>query len=223
MRTLLTLLALCLAANSWAGDDIEAVKMPDGKIYKQVKVVGVSANALQIVHAEGRATIPLQGASALTPSAAADPNQARQQMLAQQYAAKTGRTYDVCLQAVMTYEWCMAHPQGSVVGGVTYDAAATAQQLGMAMQTLGLGARPVAPAPVVARAGVIESSISGEFKGFEHGRVFKLLNGQIWEQTDFEYDYEYEYSPGVLIYPSGGRMMMRVDGVDTAVEVKQLK
>lgn len=70
---------------------------------------------------------------------------------------------------------------------------------------------------------IIESRIDGEFKGWEGDTVFKLLNGQIWQQTSFSWKYSYKYSPEVLIYRSGLVYKMKVDGVDGEITVKRLK
>ena len=165
----------------------------------------------------------LPGAVGAAPQAAppavappvADATLARQQQTAMQYAQTTGQPYEKCLQAVQVWEWCVSHPQGSVVNGVTYDAQATAQQLAMVQQFL--NQRPVVQAAPAAAAGggrmVIESSIDGEFTGFEGEKVFKLLNGQVWQQSDFYYHYSYAYGPRVMIYPANGGWMMKVDGV----------
>lgn len=61
---------------------------------------------------------------------------------------------------------------------------------------------------------VIESQIDGEFKGWEGETIYKLMNGQIWQQASYHYHYHYAYSPKVLIYPSGGGHKMKVDGDD---------
>jgi hypothetical protein len=85
-------------------------------------------------------------------------------------------------------------------------------------------AAPAAPAVAPAGIGrVIESSIDGDFEGFEGEKVFKLLNGQVWQQMDFTYQYHYAYGPRVMIYQAGGRTMMKVDGVDKPVRVMQLR
>jgi|GEM_PF-2267231 len=69
----------------------------------------------------------------------------------------------------------------------------------------------------------INSKIDGDFEGFEDGKIFKLQNGQIWEQTSFDYKYSYKYSPDVTIYKDGSIYYMIVDGVDKKVKVKQIK
>jgi|SoiMethySBSTD1v2_1073268.scaffolds.fasta_scaffold723574_1 hypothetical protein len=70
---------------------------------------------------------------------------------------------------------------------------------------------------------VIESRIDGEFTGWEGETIFKLLNGQIWQQSSYAYKYKYAYSPKVLIYKSGATYRMKVDGVDTEISVRRLK
>ena len=49
---------------------------------------------------------------------------------------------------------------------------------------------------------VIESQIDGEFEGWEGDTMFKLVNGQIWQQSSYAYTYSYAYMPDVMIYPS---------------------
>jgi len=72
-------------------------------------------------------------------------------------------------------------------------------------------------------AAVIEGRIDGEFTGWEGETIFKLQNGQIWQQASYAYKYKYSYSPKVLIYRSGGVYRMKVDGVDGDIAVRRLK
>jgi hypothetical protein len=74
-----------------------------------------------------------------------------------------------------------------------------------------------------APTGVVESQIDGDFNGWEGETIVKLMNGQIWQQTEFHYEYHYAFMPGVLIYPSGGRYKMKVEGTDQAVDVQRLR
>ena len=69
----------------------------------------------------------------------------------------------------------------------------------------------------------IESTIDGEFEGWEGETIVKLMNRQIWQQIDYIYEYNYNYLPEVLIYSSGGGCKMMVEGVDEAVRVKRLR
>jgi hypothetical protein len=70
---------------------------------------------------------------------------------------------------------------------------------------------------------VVESRIDGEFTGWEGETIFKLVNGQIWQQSSYAYKYVYKYSPKVLIYKSGVGYKMQVEGVDGTISVTRLK
>lgn len=85
----------------------------------------------------------------------------------------------------------------------------------------GIGA--AAYSSVVLAQSVIESQIDGEFEGWEGETIVKLMNGQIWIQTEYYYEYSYAYMPEVLIYQSGGGWNMKVEGVNKAVGVEQLR
>lgn len=79
--------------------------------------------------------------------------------------------------------------------------------------------------PVICRKikNVIESAIDGEFKGWDGSTIFKLTNGQIWEQSEYAYFYHYAYRPNVTIYESKDGIKMKVEDVDEVISVKQLK
>src|SRR4030042_7092499 len=66
---------------------------------------------------------------------------------------------------------------------------------------------------------VIESQIDGDFEGWEGETIVKMMNGQIWQQTEYYYHYHYAFMPDVLIYKSGSGYKMKVDGVEKAVGV----
>lgn len=70
---------------------------------------------------------------------------------------------------------------------------------------------------------VIETKVDGEFEGWEGETVVKLMNGQVWIQTEYYYEYHYAYMPDALIFQSGGGWKMRVEGVNKAVGVQQLR
>jgi hypothetical protein len=70
---------------------------------------------------------------------------------------------------------------------------------------------------------VIETQIDGDFEGWEGETIVKLMNGQIWKQTEFHYHYHYAFMPKVLIYRSGGGYKLKVDGIDKAVGVERLR
>jgi hypothetical protein len=70
---------------------------------------------------------------------------------------------------------------------------------------------------------VIESRIDGEFEGWEGDTIFKLENGQIWQQSSYAYTYHYSYRPKVVIYKSGTVYKMKVDDVSDTISVRRLK
>lgn len=78
-------------------------------------------------------------------------------------------------------------------------------------------------AAVAPSSGVIESTIDGEFKGWEGGTIIKLSNGQIWQQTEYHYHYHYAYMPKVLIIATTSGYKAKVEGVSKAVGVTRLR
>lgn len=70
---------------------------------------------------------------------------------------------------------------------------------------------------------VIESRIDGEFNGWDGETIFKLQNGQIWEQDEYAYTYSYKYSPRVTIYRASSGWMMQVEGMTKAIRVRQIR
>lgn len=71
--------------------------------------------------------------------------------------------------------------------------------------------------------GVVESQVEGTFSGWTGETVFKLTNGQIWQQSSYAYTYHYAYRPEVTIFPSGSGCKMKVEGVSGSISVKRLK
>jgi hypothetical protein len=72
-------------------------------------------------------------------------------------------------------------------------------------------------------AAVIESQIDGEFTGWDGETIFKLRNGQVWQQSSYAYLYRYAYAPKVLIYRIGGGYKMQVDGISTEIAVRRIR
>jgi hypothetical protein len=70
---------------------------------------------------------------------------------------------------------------------------------------------------------VIETQVDGEFSGWEGETIVKLIDGQIWQQTEYHYEYHYAYMPKVLVYPSGGGFKMKVEGTSQAIGVQRLR
>lgn len=68
-----------------------------------------------------------------------------------------------------------------------------------------------------------ETQVEGDFNGWEGETIVKLLNGQIWQQTEYHYEYKYAYMPKVLVYSAGGAYKMKVDGLSKAIGVQRLR
>jgi hypothetical protein len=68
---------------------------------------------------------------------------------------------------------------------------------------------------------VIETQIDGGFKGWEGETIFKMRNGQIWQQSSSGYHYHHAYSPNVLIYKFRHSWIMKVEEVDETIEVRK--
>ena len=72
-------------------------------------------------------------------------------------------------------------------------------------------------------ADLIETQIAGTFSGWDGETIFKLSNGQIWQQANYAYLYHYAYSPKVLIFKAGGGYQMQVEGIEQRIRVTRLK
>ena len=69
----------------------------------------------------------------------------------------------------------------------------------------------------------IESQVEGGFEGFEGETIIQLVNGQVWQQSEYWYYYHYSFMPKVIIYKQGSIYKMKVDGVDQSVGVTRLR
>lgn len=74
--------------------------------------------------------------------------------------------------------------------------------------------------PVKRVTDVVESTIAGEFHGWEGETAYTLDNGQVWQQSSYHYEYVYAYRPPVVVYAAGGGYKMDVEG--TTAEVRRL-
>ncbi|WP_017931523.1 hypothetical protein [Robiginitomaculum antarcticum] len=70
---------------------------------------------------------------------------------------------------------------------------------------------------------LVETRIDGEFEGWDGETIFKMSNGQIWQQSEYNYHYRYAYRPEVFLFKDNGRWKMKVDGVDKALGVECLQ
>jgi hypothetical protein len=69
----------------------------------------------------------------------------------------------------------------------------------------------------------IESAITGEIEGWDGETIFRLDNGEIWQQAEYDYTYFYEYHPDVTIYLTSSGCRMKVEGESDTVVVKRIK
>jgi hypothetical protein len=69
----------------------------------------------------------------------------------------------------------------------------------------------------------VESTITSDFNGWDGETIFKLDNGQIWQQTEYDYSYSYAYRPEVTIYPVSGGCRMKVEDEDETILVRRIK
>lgn len=81
----------------------------------------------------------------------------------------------------------------------------------------------VADRPEAAEA--LESQLVGEFSGWEGKAVFRLKNGQIWQQNDTSTRAERpRLEPKVRIFPGLlGAYWMEIEGIKQRVKVKPIK
>ena len=68
----------------------------------------------------------------------------------------------------------------------------------------------------------IESQIEGDFEGWEGDTIVKLINGQIWQQTEYYYHYLYAFMPQVVVYRSDSGFKMKVEGIEKSIGVSQI-
>lgn len=74
-------------------------------------------------------------------------------------------------------------------------------------------------------AGAVESRLVGEFKGWSGRTMFRLENGQVWQQAGGgEYVGDTLQKPAVKVYPAAmGGYWLQVEGLRQRVRVKPVK
>lgn len=70
---------------------------------------------------------------------------------------------------------------------------------------------------------VVQTQIDGAFKGAEGKSIYRLTNGQIWEQSQYLYHYHYAYRPYVVITGNDQSAVMRVDGMGADIPVRRIR
>jgi hypothetical protein len=82
---------------------------------------------------------------------------------------------------------------------------------------------PIVPRSYGGCSPAIESSISGDFHGWDGETIFKLDNGQIWQQAEYDYTYSYSYHPDVTIYETRAGCRIKVEDEEETILVKRIK
>ena len=60
----------------------------------------------------------------------------------------------------------------------------------------------------------LQSTINGEFEGFDEGTSFELINGDIWKQRTYEYWHFKSFNQQVSIYQYKSRYYLVVEEYD---------
>lgn len=69
----------------------------------------------------------------------------------------------------------------------------------------------------------IEGTLSGEFHGWDGETIFKLDNGQIWKQAEYDYTYSYSYRPDITIYSTSAGCRMKVEDEEETILVRRIR
>ncbi|HOI37383.1 MAG TPA: hypothetical protein PLF11_08375 [Bacillota bacterium] len=70
---------------------------------------------------------------------------------------------------------------------------------------------------------LLDLGVDEVFSGLQHGNIYKLDNGQVWQQTDFHIEIHVAVMPRVTIWKEGSMHKMQVEGTRSSVTVEQLK
>jgi hypothetical protein len=136
------------------------------------------------------------------------------------YDEKSSRI-EITSTGVVNIAWSGTVKGNFVSGSYRIDASS---QSGSFYLVLANPATPVpqtAPVPVPRSTGscvpAIESAVTGEVHGWDGETIFKLDNGQIWQQAEYDYTYFYEHHPDVTIYQTRGGCRMKVEDEEEAI------
>lgn len=77
--------------------------------------------------------------------------------------------------------------------------------------------------PSISEGAVVESYIVSGFSGLNYGNIYRLANGQVWEQIEPWIWVWVWINPTVLIYSEGAFHRMKIEGIDHAVLVRRIK
>jgi hypothetical protein len=82
---------------------------------------------------------------------------------------------------------------------------------------------PLTPTPSSRCSPAVESTISGSFHGWSGDTIFKLDNGQIWQQAEYAFTYSYSYRPEVTIYETSAGCRLKVEDEEETILVRRIK
>ena len=69
---------------------------------------------------------------------------------------------------------------------------------------------------------VTNSTIDGEFEGWDGESIIILSNGEVWKQYEYEYEYGYSYNADVLVLSDGYNYLMKIEDLESVVAVTQI-
>jgi hypothetical protein len=213
MKTLLIFALGLVTTPSLAQDQFNELNTLDGKVFKQVKVMKKSPTEIRIMHADGFSTIPL---SVLPPEVRAKYGEAnpeaehaaamqrkadgyaaavyqRQEKEAVRTAELSHQSIEVCRQAIVLRDWCMANLTGGIMNGQNLDQKARDEHLTEAIailsrrpsanETVGMtptGANPVGVStstPGIPAAPATNAAPTGAVSGFQPG-IIELVSAR---------------------------------------------
>ena len=69
---------------------------------------------------------------------------------------------------------------------------------------------------------IAHSKIASDFSGCSGSSIYQLVNGQMWQQSDYRYEYHYAYRPEARIVEENGRNLLFVEGLSAPVVVRRV-
>lgn len=89
--------------------------------------------------------------------------------------------------------------------------------------SVGVPSSAVSTHPSTSCSPAIRTTIDGTFKGWNGETVFKLSNGQVWQQSEYSHNHSRAYRPEVTIFQAAGGCKLKVQDADETILVKRIK
>jgi hypothetical protein len=67
-----------------------------------------------------------------------------------------------------------------------------------------------------------DSFVNGAFRGWRGRGTYELADGSVWKQVNYRYQYQYLYRPRARVISQGGRLLLEIEGMDDAIEVRRV-